>query len=200
MELRWASNECDSDASLRLSEERMRLKTAALESTADGVVITDLKGIDSMGQPGVYTIDWLFGGRSQWARIRVFSNPAINPECLYQDLWQTISSGQVWAGELINRRKDGELYHEAMTITSVRDKQGTVTHFVAIKQDITQRKRAEEALREKEHLLSEAQRLGHVGSWFHDMMGPMSWSEEMYRLYGVSPDTFTPTPGVLARP
>jgi PAS domain S-box-containing protein len=51
----------------------------------------------------------------------------------------------------------------------------------------------EDGLREKELVLSESQRLGHVGSWFWDMTGPTSWSEEMYRIYGVSPETFTPT-------
>ena len=58
--------------------------------------------------------------------------------------------------------------------------------------DITERHRTSEASREKEQL-SEAQRLGHVGSWFMKMAGPISWSQEMYCIYGVSPDTFTPT-------
>jgi len=48
-------------------------------------------------------------------------------------------------------------------------------------------------LRQQEHLLSESQRLGHVGSWLYDMKGPIAWSAELYRLYGVSPDTFIPT-------
>jgi len=59
--------------------------------------------------------------------------------------------------------------------------------------DITERKKAVETLREKEHMLSESQRLGHIGSWFGDLTGPLSWSEEAYCIYGVSPDTFLPT-------
>ena len=64
---------------------------------------------------------------------------------------------------------------------------------VAILRDVTERKQAADRLREKEQLLSESQRLGHVGSFLYDMRGPILWSEEMYRLYGVSPDTFSPT-------
>ncbi|MBI5385310.1 MAG: PAS domain S-box protein [Verrucomicrobia bacterium] len=61
-------------------------------------------------------------------------------------------------------------------------------------QDITERKRVENALREKEHLLSESQRMAHIGSWIFYFDGRIIWSEETYRLYGVSPDTFTPNP------
>ena len=64
---------------------------------------------------------------------------------------------------------------------------------VVAHENITERKLAEETLRERDRLLSESQRLGHIGSWFYDMTGPISWSEEMYRIYGVSPDTFIPT-------
>ena len=59
--------------------------------------------------------------------------------------------------------------------------------------DITGRKQMEVKLQEQEHLLSESQRLGHIGSFLTDFTGPIQWSDELYRLYGVSPDTFTPT-------
>jgi diguanylate cyclase (GGDEF)-like protein/PAS domain S-box-containing protein len=62
-------------------------------------------------------------------------------------MWTTISAGKVWRGELVNRRKDGSFSDEEMTITPVAAKRGSITHFVAIKQEITERKRAEETLR-----------------------------------------------------
>ena len=66
----------------------------------------------------------------------------------YAKLWSTISSGKIWKGEIVNRRKDGTTYTEEMTITPVTQGVGNAadTHFIAIKQDITERKRAEEEL------------------------------------------------------
>lgn len=68
-----------------------------------------------------------------------------------------------------------------------------VNHIRIYVVDITARKRGEGALREKARLLSESQRLGHIGSFLYEMTGTIQWSDELYRLYGVSPDTFTPT-------
>jgi diguanylate cyclase (GGDEF)-like protein len=61
-------------------------------------------------------------------------------------MWATILSKQVWYGELVNRRKDGSLYHEEMTITPMLDNDGKIDHFVAIKQDITERKQMEDVI------------------------------------------------------
>lgn len=69
------------------------------------------------------------------------------PEAVYRDLWQTLRSGKVWRGELLNRKKNGELYWEAETITPVRNDTGEIVRFVAVKEDITERKRHEEELR-----------------------------------------------------
>jgi len=65
------------------------------------------------------------------------------------ELWQTILSGRVWHGELVNRRKDGSLYTEEMTITPLHDEGGEISNFIAIKQDISERKRAQETLAER---------------------------------------------------
>ena len=64
--------------------------------------------------------------------------------------------------------------------------------LLSLAHDITDRKRAEEALHEKEQILSESQRIAHIGSWLYDITGQILWSDETYNIYGVSPDNFTP--------
>ena len=145
------------DAALRESQEHMRLKTAALESAANGVVITDCQG----------TIQWVNAAFTQLtgysAEEAIGQNPRLlksgrQPESLYQEMWQTISEGHVWKGELINRRKDGQFYDEEMTITPVPDSAGAISHFVGIKQDIGDRKQVEASLENMHKKLVEASR------------------------------------------
>ncbi len=127
-------------------QEQLRLRTVALEEAANAVVMTDRSG----------TILWV---NPAWSRLTGYSaeeavgqNPRIlksgsHPPQFYRRLWETILAGKTWQGELYNRRKDGTIYVEEQTITPVRDAAGRITHFIAIKQDITERKRAEEHLR-----------------------------------------------------
>ena len=69
----------------------------------------------------------------------------------YQRMWETILAGRVWSGELINRRKDGTLYDELLTISPVTDVNGRIQHFVAVKQDISERKATEERVQHLAH-------------------------------------------------
>jgi PAS domain S-box-containing protein len=129
------------------TEEELRLQASALQAAANGIVITDHEG----------TIRWV---NQAFERLTGYSaaeavgnNPRIlksghHDEAYYRTLWETILSGRVWHGEIVNKRKDGRLYHEEMTITPVLDADGAAANFIAIKQDITERKQAEEALRQ----------------------------------------------------
>jgi PAS domain S-box-containing protein len=102
--------------------------------------------------------------------------------------------------ETVRVCKDGTKIDVSVTISPIRDGNGTIIGASKIARDITERKRGEEALREKERRLSESQRIAHIGSWTCDLRDPagrLVWSDELYRLYGVSPDTFTPTIGSL---
>ncbi len=98
--------------------------------------------------------------------------------------------------ETVRIRKDGTAIDVSVTISPIRNSNGVIVGASKIARDITQRKQAEVALREKERRLSESQRIAHIGSWAYDLKGPtggLVWSDELYHLYGVSVETFVPT-------
>jgi len=130
----------------KLAEERLRLLSTALESAANGIVITNAQGTIEWVNPAFtkltgYSYDEVIG-----QNLRVIKSGEHPPE-FYRELWATILRGKPWHGEMINRRKDGTLYTEEQTITPVRTGGGAITHFVAVKEDITERKRVEEGIR-----------------------------------------------------
>ncbi len=141
-------------------EEQLRLLSAALEAAANGIVITDCQGCVLWVNPAFTTLTGYTADEVLGKNPRVLRSGQ-HDKAFYQDLWQTVQSGRVWHGDMINRRKDGSLYNEEMTITPVRNSAGAVTRFIAIKQDVTVRKHSEEQLRESkqrlEHALEELQ-------------------------------------------
>jgi len=85
----------------------------------------------------------------------------------YQELWQVITSGEEWRGELLNRKKNGELYWVSAAISPVKDASGKITHFLAIEEDITERKKIQEALRQRnEQITAELELAGEVQRGF----------------------------------
>jgi PAS domain S-box-containing protein len=129
------------------AEEQLRLQSAALEAAANAIVITDYEG-------KIVWVNRAFTAMTGYSKEETLGkNPRLlksgeQTESYYAELWSTISSGKVWQGEIVNRRKDGTTYTEEMTITPIAQSVGQAnwSHFVAIKQDITERKRAEEEL------------------------------------------------------
>ena len=131
------------------AQETIRLQAAALQAAANSIVITDSNG----------TILWSNHAFSQLTGYApeeaLGSNPRLlksgkHDRAFYSNLWATITSGHTWDGEIINRRKDGTVYTEEMTITPVYLGNSGITHYVAIKQDCTSRKIAEDRLRQAE--------------------------------------------------
>ena len=136
------------------SEEQLKLQSAAIEAAANSIVITDSEGrIVSVNRAFTtmtgYNKDEVLGKNPRLLKSEVQSDR------YYDNLWSTISSGKVWTGEIVNKRKDGTTYPEEMTITPVVLPFGDTTHtfFIAIKHDITERKQWEEALLFKTALL-----------------------------------------------
>ena len=132
-------------AAARERERERRLQLTALEAAANGIVITDRDSRIVYANPGFTTLTGYTVAEALGQTPQLLKSGAQPPE-FYAEMWQTISSGQVWHGDLVNRRKSGQLYIEDMTITPVRGDGGEVTHFVAVKLDVTERRQAETAL------------------------------------------------------
>lgn len=129
----------------RAAEERIRLQAGALEAAANGIVITETDGVIRWVNPAFsrltgYAFDKVVGQTPNILRS------GVHDQAFYARMWTTILSGQVWQGEVVNRNHEGNLYTEEMTITPLANDQGKVTHFIAIKQDITQRKASQEKI------------------------------------------------------
>jgi diguanylate cyclase (GGDEF)-like protein/PAS domain S-box-containing protein len=127
-------------------ESRLRLFEVALDSVANGIVITDIHAHIQWVNPAFtqltgFELEEALGRRPSDLVKSGKHNPAF-----YRDMWETIMSGQTWHGEIINRRKDGSLYDEALIIAPVTGEDGAIRYFVAIMQDITERKLAEEKI------------------------------------------------------
>ncbi len=136
----------------KLTEQSLRLQSAAMEAAANAMVITDQSGNIQSVNPAFTTLTGYTAQEVLGKNPRLLQSGNHN-ESFYRNLWQTISSGQVWRGELTNRRKDGSLYFEEMTITPLRNANGVIARYIAIKQDVSGRKRTEEALRQSEEQL-----------------------------------------------
>ena len=140
------------------AEALLNLRTKALESAANGVIVTDRNGTIVWANPACTRLTGYGSDELLGSTPRILKSGRMTGD-FYRDLWTTIAQGKVWQGELTNRRKDGTLYVEEMTITPVRDFTGEIASFIAIKQDISERRRQEDALRaslhEKEILLKE---------------------------------------------
>jgi len=145
----------------RAAEEQLHLQSAALSSAANAIVITNMQGAIEWVNPAFTQLTGYSLEEAVGQNPRIL-NSGMQSKGFFADLWNTINAGQLWRGEILNRRKNGELYLEEMSITPVPDAAGEVTHFVAVKQDVTQRKRDEENLARQANDFRIQVEVGHV--------------------------------------
>ena len=127
----------------------------AIEQAAESIVITDKNGVIQYVNPAFSTVS---GYTKEEA---LGKNPGIlnsrkNPPGLFKDMWKIILSGNIWKGTIINRKKTGALYYEEMTVAPVLNELGDITNFIAIKNDVTDRIRSEEEIKQKNAELEKA--------------------------------------------
>lgn len=125
--------------------DAIRVQATALRSAANGVVITDQTGIIIWVNPAVCRMTGYEAAELVGQHTRLLKSGG-HPPAFYADIWATITRGETWSGTIVNKRKDGSFYYEEQTIAPVVDEGGSVTHFVAIKQDVTRQHELQEAL------------------------------------------------------
>lgn len=146
----------------KLAEDRLRKLTRAVDQCPVSIVITDAAGIIEYANPYFakttgYSLSEVVGQNP-----RVLKSGLHSAE-FYREMWATLAAGAEWTGELQNRRKDGTLFWERATISGVRDDSGRLTHFIAVKEDITARKTADEERRALQTQLDLAHKQESIG-------------------------------------
>ena len=130
---------------LRRTEQSLRKMSRAIESSPATVIITDPQGVIEYVNPKFTEVTGYAPSEAIGKTPRILQSGS-TPATVYRDLWSTIRAGREWRGELLNRKKNGERFWEDTRISSIRDEQGRITHFIAVKEDITARKAAEEKI------------------------------------------------------
>ena len=129
---------------VRQAEHLLGLRTRALEATASAVVITDRQGQIQWVNPAFTVLTGYAAEEAVGNNPRLLKSGAHDRK-FYENFWQTITSGQTWHGEFVNRRKDGSLWFDEHTVTPIRDNRGKIAHFISVMHDVTERKQREES-------------------------------------------------------
>lgn len=161
----------------RLYQNEILKLYRAIEQSPSVVTITDTKGVIEYINPKFteitgYTPDEVIGGSPNI--LKSGETPADE----YNQLWHALETGHEWRGEFHNRKKDGSLYWESALISPIRNADGEITHYLAVKEDITERKRLEEEVEERNRELARSQVLAVLGQMSsmiaHDLRNPLS--------------------------
>ena len=171
----------------RQNERELRKLYRAVEQSPSVVMITDRQGVIEYVNPKFtevtgYTADEVIGQNPN-----ILKSGEKDAE-EYAALWKTLERGEEWRGEFHNRKKNGTLFWETASISAIRDGDGAVTHYLAVKEDITQRKTLEQTVEERNLELANAQALAAMGRMAsmvaHDLRNPLSSIKMGWQILG----------------
>jgi PAS domain S-box-containing protein len=175
---------------MKKAEEKIRKLSKGIDQSPAICVITDIEGNIEYVNPRFTELT------GYTAEEAIGENPRIlksdyHPKEFYTELWNTITSGRDFRCEMYNKKKNGEFYWESALISPIKDSNGLITNFIAIKEDITEKKRTEEQIKELNFRSSLANDAAQIGIWDLDVVkDKMVWDANMFKLYGVNPDNF----------
>lgn len=133
------------DYALKASHEHLLLARKVIETSLDGIVITDPKGVIQEVNPSFTTLTG-YSSEEAVGQTPALLSSGLHGEEFYKEMWTGLKTQGYWQGEIWNRRKNGEVYAEWLTITAIRSTEGEIVQFAAIFSDITDRKRKEEQI------------------------------------------------------
>ena len=176
----------------RKSQKELRIAAVAFQSR-EGIMITDANQVILRVNRAFTEITGYDESEAIGRTPRLLSSGRQGVE-FYEELDRTLRQTSTWQGEIWNCRKDGVEYLEWLIITAVRDDHGVISHYVGAFTDITARKQLEQELHHKQRRLSEAQRIGKMGSWeLHHRDSRLDWSDELYRIFEIEKAAFPAT-------
>ncbi len=133
----------------KLTDEALRKLSSAVEQSANIVIITNTSGDIEYVNPKFTEVTGFAMEEVVGRNPRILKSGQQSSE-MYRQLWATIKAGGVWQAELINKKRNGELYWSSQVISPIRNANGVITHYVAVEEDISERKLAEAALKQSE--------------------------------------------------
>lgn len=174
--IRWSDGrlvrmEIATDITARKEGEKHRLlQSTALQAAANAIAITDRSGTIEWVNPAFTLLTGYTSSEAIGKNPRELLKSGVHDPAFYQKLWQTLQAGEVWRGEMVNRHKDGSLYPEGQTITPVMDKDGNITHFIAIKRDLTEQHKLEAHLQHAQKMESVGTLAGGIAHDFNNIL------------------------------
>lgn len=175
-----------------INHRQVAMLAQSLDSSMDLITIADTEGKIIHINPWSYSYLGYTREELKGKDVSIMQSPN-NPPDLGKEIFEGSLKGG-WEGEVINIRKDGSEYPVYLTTSPVRDSDGNIIALIGISRDISEQKKAEEALKESELNLRNAQRIAHLGSWDWDVVNKrLSWSEEIYSIFGLKPHEFNGT-------
>jgi len=157
------------------AEAQLRLLWGAVENSSVSVMVTDVDGNIKYVNPGFTNITGYSFDEAAGQNPRFLKSGKQSTE-FYKNLWDNILAGKTWEGELVNKRKNGEFYWEKAVISPVTDSEGKITHFVAVKEDITEKKKILEELIAAKEKAEESSRLksAFLANISHEIRTPLN--------------------------
>ncbi len=156
------------------AEDELIKLSRAVEQSPVSILITDINGNIEYVNAKVLTLTGYELEELKGKNPRIFSSGKKSRE-EYRDLWETVLSGKEWRDEMYNRKKNGELYWEFVSISAIKNKMGHITHLLAVKEDITERKQAEKNLQELEIARNTARfKQNFLANMSHEIRTPLT--------------------------